>query len=89
MRVLLVDDHQVVREGLRRMLEMEPDIKVVGHAVSGEEGLVISAVNRHFSLERPRRPYRRGSTDIARLVRSDTAQSDPKRLKVGPAGERQ
>ncbi|MCZ6789887.1 MAG: response regulator, partial [Chloroflexi bacterium] len=43
MRVLLVDDHQVVREGLRRMLEMEPDIKVVGQAVIGEEGLVMLA----------------------------------------------
>ncbi|MBE0415287.1 MAG: response regulator transcription factor [Dehalococcoidia bacterium] len=38
-RVLLVDDHPVVRHGLRRMLEQEEDIKVVGEAVSGEEAL--------------------------------------------------
>src|SRR3990172_8553055 len=38
-RVLLVDDHQVVREGLRNMLELEDDIKVVGEAASFEEAL--------------------------------------------------
>jgi len=31
-RILLVDDHQVVREGLRRMLELEADFQVVGEA---------------------------------------------------------
>ena len=39
-RVLLVDDHQVVREGLRRMLEMDKDMEVVGEAASGEDALV-------------------------------------------------
>ncbi len=39
-RVLLVDEHQVVREGLRRMLELDEEIRVVGEAASGEEALV-------------------------------------------------
>ena len=38
-RILLVDDHQVVREGLRRMLELETDMKVVGEAADAEEAL--------------------------------------------------
>ena len=38
-RILLVDDQQVVREGLRRMLEMEPDLQVVGEAADAEEAL--------------------------------------------------
>lgn len=38
-RILLVDDHEVAREGLRRMLEIEPDIKVVGEAANAEEAL--------------------------------------------------
>ena len=38
-RILLIDDHQVVREGLRRMLEIEPDFKVVGEAASAKEAL--------------------------------------------------
>ena len=39
-RVMLVDDHPVVREGLRGMLEAEPDLTVVGEAGSGEEAVV-------------------------------------------------
>lgn len=38
-RVLLVDDHQVVRRGLRTFLEVQDDIDVVGEAPDGEEGI--------------------------------------------------
>jgi len=38
-RILLVDDHQVVREGLRRMLELEADFQVVGEAAEAKEVL--------------------------------------------------
>lgn len=38
-RVLLVDDHAVVREGTRQLLEREPDIAVVGEAGTGEEAV--------------------------------------------------
>ena len=38
-RVLIVDDHLVVREGLRQILELAPDILVVGEAESGLECL--------------------------------------------------
>jgi NarL family two-component system response regulator LiaR len=34
-RVLIVDDHQVVRQGLRTFLELEPQIEVVGEAADG------------------------------------------------------
>jgi DNA-binding NarL/FixJ family response regulator len=37
--VLLVDDHSLVRRGFRRMLEDEPDMKVVGEAGDGEEAV--------------------------------------------------
>ncbi|MFC1925756.1 response regulator transcription factor [Chloroflexota bacterium] len=40
-RILLVDDHQVVREGLRRMLETEEDIEVVGEAANVDEALPV------------------------------------------------
>lgn len=36
-RVLLVDDHQVVRRGLRTFLEVQDDIEVVGEASDGAE----------------------------------------------------
>ncbi|SEM13033.1 response regulator [Streptacidiphilus jiangxiensis] len=38
-KVLLVDDHQVVRRGLRTFLEVQPDIAVVGEAGDGAEGV--------------------------------------------------
>ncbi|MBM9622373.1 response regulator [Streptomyces zhihengii] len=38
-RVLLVDDHQVVRRGLRTFLEIQDDIEVVGEAADGDEGV--------------------------------------------------
>jgi DNA-binding NarL/FixJ family response regulator len=41
-RVLLADDHPVVREGLRGMLDAEPDIEVVGEAASGPEAVVLA-----------------------------------------------
>jgi len=38
-RILLVDDHQVVRDGLRHMLELEADMKIVGEAADAKEAL--------------------------------------------------
>jgi len=38
-KVLLVDDHNVVREGLRRILDMDNTIEVIGEARSGEEAV--------------------------------------------------
>lgn len=38
-KVLLVDDHSLVRRGFRRMLEDEPDIVVVGETGDGEEAV--------------------------------------------------
>jgi len=38
-RVLLADDHETVRQGLRMLLEAQPDIEVVGEAADGSEAL--------------------------------------------------
>lgn len=38
-RILLVDDHAVLRSGLRMLLEAEGDMEVVGEASTGEEGV--------------------------------------------------
>lgn len=37
-RVLLVDDHPVLREGLRALLQRQPDLEVVGEANDGQQG---------------------------------------------------
>jgi DNA-binding NarL/FixJ family response regulator len=41
-RVLLVDDHSLVRRGFRRMLEDEPDMEVVGEAGNGEDAIKLA-----------------------------------------------
>ena len=41
-RVLLVDDHAVVREGLRTFLELQQGIEVVGEAGDGEAGIAVA-----------------------------------------------
>ncbi|PYT17172.1 MAG: DNA-binding response regulator [Acidobacteria bacterium] len=38
-RVLVVDDHAIVRQGLRAILDTEPDIEVVGEAADGREAV--------------------------------------------------
>ncbi len=37
--VLLTDDHQVVRQGIRMVLDLDPELEVVGEASNGEEAL--------------------------------------------------
>ncbi len=38
-RILIVDDHSVVRQGLRMFLGLDPDLEVVGEATNGAEAL--------------------------------------------------
>lgn len=43
MRILLADDHDIVRKGLRYLLERDPDCEVVGEAVDGREAVRLAA----------------------------------------------
>src|SRR5438552_12257985 len=43
-RLLIVDDHEVVRLGMRAAFELEPDINVVGEASDGAEALAKMSV---------------------------------------------
>jgi DNA-binding NarL/FixJ family response regulator len=45
-RVLLVDDHAVLRAGLRLLLEAQPDLRVVGEAGDGREALTLALDQR-------------------------------------------
>jgi len=42
-RILLADDHTVMRSGLRLLLERQPDLTVVGEAANGREAIALAA----------------------------------------------
>ncbi len=50
-RVLIVDDQTLVREGFRKLLEMEPDFEIVDTARDGEAALAI--VEQLYAQQRP------------------------------------
>jgi DNA-binding NarL/FixJ family response regulator len=41
-QVVLIDDHTVLRDGLKLLLSLEPDLEVVGEAASGLEGIRVA-----------------------------------------------
>lgn len=45
-RVVMVDDHTILRQGLRKLLESTEGIEVVGEAGSGEEGIQVCATQK-------------------------------------------
>ena len=69
-RVFLLDDHEVVRRGLRNLLEAEPDIEVVGEAGTAESGLSrMRALRPDVALLDVRLPDGDGVT-VCREIRS-------------------
>jgi DNA-binding NarL/FixJ family response regulator len=68
-RILLVDDHPVVRHGLRGMLDLEPDLTVIGEASSGTEGVrMASAEHPDIVLMDLRMPGGDGVTATAQIL---------------------
>ena len=41
-RIVIADDHPIFRDGLRRLLEAESDLKVVGEAADGGEAVKLA-----------------------------------------------
>ena len=74
LRVFLVDDHEVVRAGLRSLIESEEDITVVGEAGSVEEALVrIPLAKPDVAILDVRLPDGSG-IEVCRQIRSDHPQ---------------
>ncbi|GAA4124911.1 response regulator transcription factor [Nocardioides fonticola] len=69
-RVFLLDDHEIVRRGIRELLESEGDIEVVGEAGLAEEAMRrIPAVRPHVAILDGRLPDGSG-VDVCREIRS-------------------
>ena len=43
-QIIIVDDHEVVRGGLQRLLEQEKDMRIMGQCANGKEALIMAAV---------------------------------------------
>jgi DNA-binding NarL/FixJ family response regulator len=70
-RVFLLDDHEIVRRGVRELLEAEPDIEVVGEASTAAEALArVPATKPDVAVLDVRLPDGNGVT-VCRELRSD------------------
>jgi len=79
-RILIADDHPIFRDGLRRLLEAEPDLKVVGEACDGAEAvklvrqlrpdilLLDLAMPRHPGLEALREMSSGSASNSVRVI---------------------
>ncbi len=73
-RILIVDDHPVVREGLRAFLDLHDDLEVVGGAATGGEALAQAAGTRpDVILLDLALPDRHGLTLLPELTDGDAA----------------
>jgi DNA-binding NarL/FixJ family response regulator len=73
-RLVIVDDHPVVRDGLRGMLESQPDFEVVGEASNGEEAVQLaSSLNPEVMLMDLRMPVMDGVTALREIKASNPA----------------
>ncbi|MDR5171036.1 response regulator [Methylobacillus pratensis] len=49
-KILLVDDHNIVRQGLRNLIELESDLEVAGEAASGLEAIKLVRSNQYDAI---------------------------------------
>ncbi|UCH58280.1 MAG: response regulator transcription factor [Anaerolineales bacterium] len=67
-RLLIADDHPVVRDGLRGMLSSQPDFEIVGEATNGEEAVQLTkALQPEVVLMDLRMPIMDGVTAIGEI----------------------
>jgi DNA-binding NarL/FixJ family response regulator len=70
-RTVIADDHALIREGTRQILEREPDIEVVGEAGSGSDALdLVARLDPDLALVDMRLPDLSG-IDVARRLRDE------------------
>jgi DNA-binding NarL/FixJ family response regulator len=71
MKVLIADDHAVVRRGLRQILEAEPDLEVAGEATSGAEVMEALRIQRYDVAVLDITMPGRGGLDILHDIRQN------------------
>ena len=76
-RILVVDDHPVVRAGLTSMLATQPDLEVVGSASSGEEAMEALATNQVDVLLLDLRMPGMTGIDVLHAIKKDGIEARP------------
>lgn len=71
LRVMLVDDHEVVRQGIRALLEAEDDLEIVAEASDGEEALGLAKTYRPHVVVMDVRMPGLGGVEACRALRDD------------------
>jgi DNA-binding NarL/FixJ family response regulator len=97
-RVLLVDDQQLVRTGFRMILADEPDVEVVGEAANGREAIDVAATLRPDvivmdlrmptmgGVEATRHIAAAGGTRILVLTTFDADENAVEAIRAGASG---
>ncbi len=70
-RILLADGHHIVRQGVRRILEAEPDLEVVGEADDGQDAVKLARELGPDVIVMEARISKLDSVEITRRVRAE------------------
>lgn len=71
LRVMLVDDHEVVRQGLRALLRAQDDIEVVAEADSGQSAVALAKIHRPDVVVMDVRMPEGSGVEACRAIRDD------------------
>ena len=99
-RLVIADDHPIFRDGLRRLLEAEPDLKVIGEARDGAEAVKLArqlkpdimlldlAMPRHPGLEALRELSNGGANSVRVILLTAAAEKKEivEALQLGARG---
>ncbi|MDF4220284.1 response regulator transcription factor [Maribacter huludaoensis] len=73
-RIVLADDHALVRDGIRSLLESESDLQVIGEASNGKEAIdLVGEVNPDILIIDIRMPVMNGIDAVAELTQSKSS----------------
>lgn len=74
-RVLIVDDHPLMRVGISAMIDAEPDMSVVGQAANGDEAIALYASLRPDLVLMDLRLPGRSGVEAIRAIRAQSAEA--------------
>ena len=95
MRVLIVDDHTLVRAGIGRLLQALPDVDVVAEACNAQQALDLAAIHRPDLILLDLSLPDRSGLDLLPLLRESLPQTrvvimsmhnDPSQVRVALTG---